>query len=69
MNTETKKCECGRIWSLKRVKMPHGNRDDDSIRCPCGRIVKEWNGGHTWTGNVLPGEKSKLPPSAIDLSN
>jgi hypothetical protein len=46
MEAETTKCECGRTWSLTRVRMPHGNRDDGEIKCPCGRIVKEWNGGH-----------------------
>jgi len=47
--TETKKCDCGKVWEITRVKMPYGVRDNDSLSCTCGRELKVWSGGHTYT--------------------
>ena len=50
-------CECGLVWKLRKVKVIM--RDADSLNCNCGRELISWNGGHIWTGEIIPQEKSK----------
>jgi len=59
MTREIKKCECGLVWKLVKVKTPYGIRDSDSLQCSCGRELISWNGRHTWTAEVVnKGEKN-----------
>ena len=58
MKTEIKKCECGIVWKLKRIKSPSGTRDTDSIACSCGRKVITWSDGYTWVGEVMPDKEN-----------
>jgi hypothetical protein len=37
IKTEIKRCECGIVWELKRIKSPFGIKDADSIACSCGQ--------------------------------
>lgn len=39
-------CECGRVWELRKRKVPQ--RDIDSESCICGRSLVSWNGGCVW---------------------
>src|SRR5664279_1143708 len=48
MNSELKKCDCGKVWKPTGHKMPYGNRDSDSARCSCGMEIKTWSGSHTF---------------------
>jgi hypothetical protein len=59
MTTKIVACECGLQWKLTRQKTSFGIRDDDSLNCSCGRELISWNGGHLWTGEVVPKEESK----------
>ena len=58
MNSELKKCDCGKVWKLTRHKMPYGNRDSDSLRCSYGKEVKTWSGGYTFTAEEVPTESA-----------
>jgi len=58
MKTEIKKCECGIVWKLKRIKSPFGIKDTDSIACSCGRKVITWSGGYLWVGEVMPDKEN-----------
>lgn len=45
------KCTCGRVWNLKRIKLPQ--RDKDSFNCVCGKELESWNGGEMWAGTLV----------------
>lgn len=60
MKSEIKKCECGLVWKLTRIKTPYGIRDTDSLACDCGHELIAWNGGHMYTAEKVPEETSKV---------
>jgi len=50
MKNKTVICEnCGKIWKLVRIKLPHGTRDADSLNCKCGHEIINWNGAHVYS--------------------
>lgn len=53
MTSEIKKCECGLVWRLTKVKTPYGMRDKDSLECDCGRELISWNGGHMYNAEKV----------------
>ena len=60
MKILTKRCECGVLWKLQKVKTPFGVRDNDSIACSCGRELISWNGGHMYQAEIIAeGEKER----------
>jgi hypothetical protein len=44
-------CECGRRYRVEAHKLPA--RDADSVKCSCGRIIKEWRGAEYWSAIPL----------------
>lgn len=48
-----KKCECGRVWYLRKRSLIQ--RDPDSIECKCGRTLKEWTGACFWEAELIRG--------------
>jgi len=58
MSNEVKKCACGKVWKMTRHKMPYGARDSDSLNCSCGKEIKKWSGGYTFTAEEVPAESS-----------
>lgn len=55
--TTIKRCECGRIYELRKIKVPV--RDKDSIHCECGRELMAWNGGVMYIDKKI-GENGEL---------
>ena len=44
-------CKCGRKWYLDKRKL--AMRDKDDVRCVCGEILAEWNGGVIWVATLV----------------
>lgn len=45
------KCECGRVWNLKKHSLIQ--RDPDSVECKCGRTLKSWTGACFWEAELV----------------
>ncbi len=58
MNSELKKCECGKVWKITRYEMPNGVRDSDSLNCLCGKEIKKWSGGYAFIAEEVPAESN-----------
>lgn len=68
MATQTLKvaCECGRVWRLTKIKVIV--RDKGHVTCICGKVLKEWNGEHVWTGTTWMGSLIRdLKPNQLCL--
>jgi hypothetical protein len=51
--TTEKTCKCGRVWEITMRKIPQ--RDSDSIKCRCGETLESWNGGVTYSHELIRG--------------
>lgn len=54
------KCDCGRVYSEQKIKLPA--RDVDSSSCQCGAVLKEWNGGVCYVHRLIKDVPSSSAP-------
>lgn len=50
-------CVCGKNWMLRKLKL--AARDEGSLVCSCGEVLKKWDSRYGWAAEAVAARKSK----------